>query len=387
MSTRATPSLRRYSKFGVLIAAIGIALCVALAGSQPVRIWQPYLFAFLCCWLVTMGGMGLVAMGNLTGGRWAAATRPFYLAITGTLPLVLVLSVPMAFGLEHIYPWATPDSAVRDAFSPAKATYLSTDFFLVRAAIYFAIWLLASMLLRRASRLDLSPDSTPAMRRAGAISLVLLVPSTTFAAFDWGMSLEPRWYSSIYGAILTAGGVIAAHALAIAGVILTSGGSGSLTLPGEDKGAMSVPVVEILGDLGNLLLAFVMLWAYFSFSQFLIIWSGDLPEEIAWYVRRLHGGWGALALVLIFLQFIVPFVLLLSREGKRSSRGLMRISVLLIVAYAVNMYWTIVPAFAASDASSSLLSASALLGLGGVWFALYCWQNNRIRSSLGAPRP
>jgi hypothetical protein len=333
-----------------------------------------------------MGGMGLVAIGNLTGGRWAAAARPFYLAITATLPLVLISSVPIALGIEYIYPWAALDSVERQTMPPGKAAYLSAEFFLIRAAIYFALWLFASMLLRRASLLSLPPGSMPAMRRSGAISLVLLVPTTTFAAFDWGMSLEPGWYSSIYGAILTAGGVIAAHALAIAGVILTSGDSGSLTLPTEERTPSNVPVADILGDLGNLLLTFVMLWAYFAFSQFLIIWSGDLPDEIAWYERRIHAGWGALALIVVVLQFIVPFVLLLSRESKRNGRALMRFAALLIVAYPVSMYWTIVPAFPNSNGSAHLLSVSALFGLGGLWFALYCWQTNRILSSPGSRR-
>jgi hypothetical protein len=378
--------LRRYLVCGLLAAAAGAVLCAVLAWPRPEALWRAYLVAYLSCWLVTMGGMCLLALGNLTGGRWAAAARPFYLAILQTLPLVLVSSIPVAFGLAHIYPWAMADSASRAALSSGKATYLSPEFVLIRAAIYFALWLLAAALLKGASRLDLPPASTPAMRRAGAIALVLIVPTTTFAAFDWGMSLEPLWYSSIYGAILTAGGVVAAHALAIFGLTSVVASSGTLTLPTDSGAAGEIPLGDVLSDLGNLLLAFVMLWAYFAFSQFLIIWSGDLPDEIAWYERRIYGGWGAIALGIVFLQFAAPFVMLLSRDAKRSASYLIRVAVVLLIAYETNLYWTIVPAFPSVDAQDQLLNVAAVIGLGGLWFALFCRQSIHVISPGGSRR-
>src|SRR6188474_3538454 len=194
-----------------LAVAVGVALCIVLGWNQLEMLWQAYLFAFLCCWLITMGGIGLLALGNLTGGQWAAAARPSNIAVLRTLPWMTLLFVPIGLGLAHIYPWAINESTAHSALPPGKAEYLSPTFFLYRAAAYFAVWLAAAAWLSRVSSFDLPAASTPAMRRAGAISLVLLVPTATFAAIDWAMSLEPHWYSSIYGAILTASGVVTAH--------------------------------------------------------------------------------------------------------------------------------------------------------------------------------
>jgi hypothetical protein len=213
--------------------------------------------------------------------------------------------------------------------------------------------------------------------------LLLLVPTTTFAAFDWGMSLEPTWFSSIYGAILTGSGVVTAHALAIVGAVKSFGDRGTIKLPAGDSTIESVPAAEVLGDLGNLLLAFVMLWAYFSFSQFLLIWSGNLPHEITWYERRLNGGWAALALAVVMLQFALPFVLLFSRGVKRSRLYLSRVGWLLVLAYGVNMYWTVVPAFGDADASRLVLNAAAMSAVGGIWLALFGWLSERALSTKG----
>jgi hypothetical protein len=382
MSARTTSPLRRQLISGLLLAATGVVICAVIALPRLELLWRAYLFAYLSCWLVTMGGIGLLALGNLTGGRWAAAARPFYLANLQTLPFVLLSSIPIALGLAHIYPWAITDSAARQALSSGKATYLSSDFFLIRAAVYFTIWISCAWLLQRASRIESPPGSTLAMRRAGAVSLVLLVPTSTFAAFDWGMSLEPAWYSSIYGAILTAAGVVAAHALAILALASVAARNETIVLPSEEAvGAHEVPLTDVLSDLGNLLLAFVMLWAYFSFSQFLIIWSGDLPNEITWYEHRIHGSWGAVALAVVVLQFAAPFVMLLSREGKRSSRHLARVAIVLLVACVASLYWTIVPAFSPADTSFFVLNFAAFAGLGGLWFALFCRQSIQVLAS------
>jgi hypothetical protein len=209
------------------------------------------------------------------------------------------------------------------------------------------------------------------MRRAGAISLVLLIPTSTFAAFDWAMSLEPHWYSSIYGAILTAGGVVAAMALAIIGLAVVTSGNSYIRLPTNDGSIEQIEIGDIFNDLGNLLLSFIMLWTYFAFSQFLIIWSGNLPDEIAWYERRLTTGWGAIALVVGAFCFAMPFLMLLSRDGKRSAKYLRTVATIVLAAYALNMVWTIVPAFEPDDFRSRATSICALLSIGGMWLAFY----------------
>jgi hypothetical protein len=393
---RTEQSLKTWQHRSMIAAAVGLVLCAALSWGDPDRLWRAYLFAFLACWLVTMGGLGLLALGNLTGGRWATAGRPFYLALAQTVPLVAILYIPIALSIGQIFPWAGA-SGGEHALPPGKAVYLEATFFLRRAIGYFIVWLIVAWLLSWVSRFDRRPAATPAMRRVGAFSLVLLVPTTTFAAFDWGMSLEPQWYSSIYGAILTAGGVLAAHSLAICGLatsrtdlaaMLDAAGDGDIherlaavtershaaksdAPPPDDRAA------EVSNDLGNLLLAFLMVCTYFAFSQFLIIWSANLPTEITWYVRRLGGGWQWLALVVALFHFVGPFLMLLSRDLKRSPWRLARVAALLLAMYCLHLYWNIVPAFADSGLAWHATNLAALAALGGGWLSAYCWHANR----------
>jgi hypothetical protein len=340
----------------------------------PELLWRAYLLAWLTCWPVALGGLGLVALGNLTGGRWAAAARPFYLAAGQTVPVLALLFIPLAFGLHHLFPWAHAGYDAAAHFSPSKAAYLSPTFFLARAAGYFVVWLFVAWWLTSVSRLDRPPGARPAMRRAGAISLVLLAPTATFAAYDWGMSLEPEWYSSIYGAILIAGGVVTVHALAIA------------KLARDSTGAIDIQQANDFNDMGNLLLAFVMVWTYFSFSQFFLIWSANLPSEITWYERRLSGGWQFVALAIVVSCFAAPFLMLLSRDVKREPRRLAGVGRIILAGYVLNMYWTIVPAFPAARPVTHLVNAAAVLVFGGLWLALFGWRLQRVYARRREPR-
>jgi hypothetical protein len=347
------------------ICGAGVLLCALLSWNDPDRLWRAYLFAFLAGWLITMGATGLLALGNATGGRWAVACRPYYLAMAQTLPLVAVLFIPIAINYKQIFPWASGATAERPMLAPSQAVYLEPSFFFGRAIAYFVVWMLIVALLSWLSRPGKLQAESAAMRRAGALSLVLLVPTVTFAAFDWGMSLEPTWYSSIYGAILTAGGVLAAQALAICG--FSAGGAGA---DGHDA--------EVFNDLGNLLLAFLMVFTYFAFSQFLIIWSGNLPPEITWYVRRLAGGWQWLAIAIVVFHYFVPFLMLLSRDLKRAPRRIAGVAALLLVMYSVHVYWTIVPAFADAGLVWHTTNVSALAAVGGGMLAAFLWHAQRL---------
>ena len=381
MTDSANQPYRTWANRSLIVAAVGIVVCLGVAVFQAGLLWHAYLFAFLACWLAAMGATGLLALGNLTGGWWARAGRPFYTALMHTLPLVAIAFIPIALKLSSIYPWANPDLSEELHFAHGKAEYLSTSFFLWRAVGYFVAWLLVAWLLNVVTRADRVPAETSAMRRAGAFSLVVLVPTTTFAAFDWSMSLEPEWYSSIYGAILTAGGVLAAHAITIIGLT-----SLWRRMPDEAQaitGALPASthegktLVDVLNDLGNLTLAFVMVWAYFAFSQFLITWAGNLPSEIVWYIRRLADGWQVIALAVVFLNFAVPFLMLLSRERKRNPNRIVVVAVLLLVAYVLQMYWTVVPAFGAHGVLGHAANLAALAALGGLWLAMVCWRADR----------
>jgi hypothetical protein len=288
-----------------------------------------------------------------------------------TLPLMAVLFVPIAADLPALYEWARPEAA-HDPGLVRKQLYLNAPFFLGRAGFYFAAWILVTaFLVRWSHRQDATGDPRAAERlellsRGG---LVLLGLTMTFASVDWAMSLEPHWFSTIYGILFMGGSVLTAFAIVIAV-------AASL--------ARRTPVADVVTaahfhDLGKLLLAFVMLWAYFAFSQFLIVWSGNLPEEIPWYLRRLRGGWEWLALALIVFHFALPFALLLSRGLKRQKRTLAAVAIALVAVRIMDVFWMVAPAFRPEGLAVHWLDAAALVGIGGLWFALF------VRRLSGAP--
>jgi hypothetical protein len=362
-----------------------LAACALLSWNAPDRFLRAYLIGFMASWAVAVGATGLLALGSATGGQWAAVCRPFYLAIAQTMPLVAVLFLPIALNLEPIYPWAAGATGEPHAGSHVQAIYFDRTFFLGRAIGYFIVWLAVVGVLTLASRRG-RPAESAFRRRAGAIALVLIVPTASFAAFDWAMSLEPQWHSSIYGAIFLASGALAAHALATCGAATTMASLEPAGGVRHDSG-IALERANILNDLGNLMLAFLMVFAYFAFSQFLIIWSGNLPAEIVWYIRRLSAGWEWLAVAIVVLHFVVPFLSLLSRDLKRSPRALATVATLLLVMFVAHTYWAIAPAFATAGAVFHGTNFAAIAALGGGMLAAGCLRSERLLKHWPFGRP
>jgi hypothetical protein len=245
--------------------------------------------------------------------------------------------------------------------------YLNVRFFVGRTILYFAIWLVLAYFLNRwSAEQDRtgSPDVLKRLRALSAPGLVLYVLTATFASFDWAMSLEPHWFSTAYGALFVVGQVLSALAFAIAVTMIFS----------EHEPIAGVINKKRLNDLGNLLLAFVLLWAYIAFSQFLIIWAGNLPEEITWYVHRLAGGWAVIAVILLIFHFALPFLILLSRAVKRKARTLGIVAAALFVIRLLDLFWTVVPVDGKGTLRASWMDAAAPVGMGGIWLALFVWQ-------------
>jgi len=408
MNQHSRQRLKSWQRWSLLAAGAGAGVCAAIVWEDLDRLWPAYLYAYFTSWLVCMGGMGLLALGNLTGGRWAAAARPFYLAATQTTPLLALLFIPIGALAQYIYPWV---DVTAGTYPEGKEAYLDIVFFCSRGTLYYVVWMLLALWLSSVSRVDRPPASTPGMRRAGAMTLVLLVPTSTFAAFDWGMSLEPEWYSSIYGALASAGGVVAVHALTIIGLAGVGDAAVDAVLrrashdyvptmydalqgremiaddtthrPATSGSPNAAPIsdrfADLFNDLGNLLLAFLMMNTYFALSQFLIIWSANLPSEVTWYVRRFHQGWQWLALTLAVLHFLVPFLMLLSRDLTRVPRRLARIALLLLVMYFAHVYWMIAPAltYSIGQPSAHVLNIAALAAMFGGWLAAFFWLTSR----------
>jgi len=356
----AAVSLGKAQRSAFLIGAVALAACTIGAMASPAQFFQSYLVAYLFWVGIALGCLAIVMLHNLVGGGWGMVIRRLLESGTKTLPLMALLIVPLLFGLQHLYIWARPEVVAADELIRHKTPYLNVPFFLGRTAFYFAVWLLLSYLLNKWSVNGLPANKAKSLSGPGILIYGLTV---TFASVDWVMSLEPHWFSTIYGAIFVVGQALATLAFLIVVLLLLS---------------RRQPMADALKpshfhDLGNLMLAFVMLWAYVAFSQYLIIWAGNLPEEIPWYVKRLRGGWGWFAGALIALHFAIPFLLLLARVNKRRIATLGAIASGMIVMRLVDLYWIVTPAFHDRRLHLHWMDLLAPVGVGGIWIAFFLW--------------
>jgi hypothetical protein len=277
------------------------------------------------------------------------------------------LFVPLLFGLRELFLWARPDAVAAQAILRHRQPYLNTPFFFTRAVVYFAVWIALATLLNKWSLEQdrtAAPDLTRRLRHLSGPGLILYGLTVTFAAFDWVMTLGPQWHSTIFGAVFIVGQALAALCFMV--VVARQ-----LTDGGPLAGVISP---QQFHDLGNLILAFVMLWAYMAFSQYLIIWSGNLPDEIPWYVSRMAGGWMWVAMFLIAFHFAVPFFLLLSRTTKRRAEILCSVALGLLAMRLVDLYFIVTPALHPGEFTIHWMDVLAPIGVGGVWLWAFLGQ-------------
>ncbi len=360
-------SLKQLQQNCLLVGGISLILCMLGALFQREQFVRAYLLAYIFWISITLGCLAILLIYHLAGGSWGVVVRRFLEASTRLFPLLLVMCIPLLFGLPVLYPWARPEEVAQDALLQHKSLYLNVPFFLIRLALYFVVWIGGSFLLNRWSReqdRSANPELVRRLQFFSAIGLVLYGLTATFASIDWMMSLEPHWFSTIYGIMFVVGQIL----LAFAFIIVT------LSLLADRKPLSDVVTSAHFHDLGNLLLAFVMLWAYIAFSQYLIIWSGNLPEENEWYLHRMAGGWLWVGRILILFHFFLPFVVLLSRFTKRQPRLLMLVAGLIILVRLVDLYWLIMPAFYPKGFALHWMDIVAPVGLGGLWLAGFLWQ-------------
>ncbi len=349
-------------RWGLIIAIVGVILSVLGASMNAAQFAQSYLLGYIFWVNLSLGSLGILMLHHMTSGKWGFAVQRYAEAGAKTILPMALLFLPIAFSMSSLYPWMHPDQLHEAA--ARKLPYLNGPFFLGRAAAYFVLWGGMGVMLSRWSRKqDETRDQrwTVILRRLSAPGLIVYVLSATFAATDWVMSLEPDWFSTIYGFLFVASQALAALSLCVIMLRMFSATSSVREVAGP----------KVFLDLGNLILAFVVLWAYMSFSQLLIIWSGNLPEEITWYVRRLGVEWRMVALALVVLHFFVPFLLLLIRRSKQSSAILWKLALGILVMRLVDIYWLVVPAFSAESVTVRWTDAAAFLAIGGIWFSVF----------------
>jgi len=340
------------------VVFLGLAAPGMFRGSEIA--YQSYLVAFMYWFGISIGALGLIVIQHLTGGRWGIVIRRQLEAAASVMPACAILFLPIALGgMEALYPWARPDVIAVDHHIQKISAYLNPSGFLIRATIYFAIWIgYVTVLLKRSSRQDTAP--VPSYDRIAAPGIIVVILTGTFAITDWMMSLEPRWFSTIYGIKVLVGNACAALALSI---IMVS------NLKGENK-LRDVATVDRFHDLGNLLFAITMFWTYLNFSQFILTWSANLAEEAPWYLRRRAHGWNPVSVVLVIVHFALPFYILIVRAVKRSPKYLSLAAGLLLFAEWLYKFWLIAPP-GRPEFGVTLTDVTAFIGVGGIWFFFF----------------
>jgi len=356
--------VKKISQRSLVIGGVFAVIAVILAFIHPDEFYRAYLLGFMCWLGVALGSMAILMIRHLTGGGWGTVIRRILGAAMRTLPLLFALFIPMFFGIHKVYIWAQPlgnieDKHLREHLEQITQTYLTVNGFIIRAVFYFAVWNVLSFLLSKWSKETDSPNAPDNSGRFKAVSgpgLILYGFTISFAAIDWIMSLDPSWISTIFGLIILIGEVLSAMCFAVV--------VERILFDYKPMSEMLKP--DFVHDHGKWMLAFIMVWAYFNFSQWLIIWAGNLPAEITFYLRRLNGGWGYIGMILVLFHFVIPFAMLLSRPFKRNIRKLVWVAVLLLFMGWLDLLWIIEPTFSKTLAIS-VADIVVPIAIGGIW--------------------
>jgi hypothetical protein len=361
--------VRKISQRSLVIGVVFALISGALAFLRPDEFYRAYLLGFMCWLGVALGSMAIVMIRHLTGGGWGTVIRRILGAAMRTLPVLAILFIPIiiAVGQHRIYPWAMPLESIQDTHirehlekhSFIKASYLNFSGFVIRAFFYFAIWNVLSFLLSKWSKQTDhagAPDNSGRFKAVAGPGLILYGFTISFAAIDWVMSLDPSWISTIFGLLILIGEVLSAMCFAVV--------VERILFNYKPMSEMLKP--DFVHDHGKWMLTFIMVWAYFSFSQWLIIWAGNLPAEITFYLKRLSNGWGSIGLFLVLFHFAIPFALLLSRPFKRDIRRLVWLAVWMMLMRYLDLFWIIEPNFS-KTLTVTIADIVVPIAIGGIW--------------------
>jgi len=360
------PEFDRIERRGLIAGLVLVAVAIIDGALRsPEQFFRSYLLAYVFWLGFPLGCAAFLMVHYLTGGKWGLPVKRPLEAATATFPLLVVLVIPLLFGLRHLFTWANPATVAADPTLQFKAShYLNVPFFLIRQLVYFSIWSwIVYRLTSWSSAVDRTGDPSieDRLEHLSGPALVFYGFTITFFSIDWVMSLEPHWFSTIFGMIF----IVIQVQVAIAFSIIAA------RLLGAYEPVSTTMSADRFNDLGNLLLTFIMLWAYLAFSQFVIIWAGDLIKEIPWYLTRSETAWAAIALAVVIFYFAVPFALLLLRDVKRRITVLASVSAIVILLNFVDVYWMIVPSFHRTGPRFYLMDALLVLGMGCLWVAAF----------------
>lgn len=356
-------TLIRKRPIALLIGVIALILSVIGLTMDHAAFYRSYIMSYLFWLGISLGALPMIFLHHLTSGHWGFPIRRTLEIFTKLIPYLALAFIPILFGMYELYEWTHEDVVAHDPILQSKTAYLNTPFFIIRTVFYFAVWCLMAFLLNKWSlQYDEHQDKATfgKLQVLGGVGLVLFGFTASFASIDWVMSMEPHWFSTIYGFMFIIGQTLAGFSLAL---LLVLGFSKYEPF----KKALNQSRAH---DLGNLLFALVMLWAYISLSQFIIIWSANLQEEAPWYLKRSQNGWNVLATVLVTFHFFLPFFLLLQRRVKKNFKLLSKLAAYILIVRWLDLLWVIKPAFY-KDLSIHWLDVTTFLGIGGIWIWLF----------------
>ena len=376
------PAANTIGRAGIVIGVLGVAAAAALGfftGDNSDRFFQSYLINFCFYLSLALGGLFFVLIQHLTGATWSVVVRRIAETISGNLWLMAILFIPIAVSLPRLYEWAHPEVVANDPILQAKEAFLNPAFFWIRSVVYFLVWILLSTYFQRKS---LSQDETGdipttlSMERVSAPGTILFALTTTFASFDYLMSLDPHWFSTIFGVYFFSGCMFAFFALLPLIVNL---------LQRNHRLARTI-TPEHFHDMGKWMLTFVVFWAYIGFSQYMLIWYANLPEETVWYAARQQPGWVPFSIIILVGHFIIPFFGLLPRWVKKTSNVLVLWSIYMLLMHWIDLFWLVMPQFTATP-KLHLIDVALWVGMGGLFFGLAALRvRNHSLVPAGDPR-
>jgi len=384
-TTRVTPAdfappavIPRLGSKAAVVGVLFAAVAIIWGFLNPTLVLRAYLVGFMFWLGVSLGSLALLNLQYTTGGHWGVLGRRFWEAATSSYNILLLflLWLPLVFGMKIIYPWATmkPEELLEDR----ARLWLNPKLFVIRGIIYFIVWWFWAWRLRRWAEIEERGEATPqrfvGIQNFSGVGIILYGLTITFASVDWVMSLNPMWWSTVWGMLFMVGECLTAFAFTI----------WLLARLTQTEPLARIIKPDHFHDYGKLMFAFVVLWAYLSFSQWIVIWQGNITEEIRWYLDRAHGHWKIIAILLIFLHFVLPFSIMLSRSLKRQPRKLVVMAVWIMIIRLVDLFWQIQPSYHSKGVSGEALAPMNLqvifsnlvnvLAIGGLWLALFYWQ-------------
>jgi hypothetical protein len=371
-----TYQLASGGKFGVimlLIGGLGLAASVAGYFVDSAQFFHSWLASAIYWLSISLGALFFVLLHYLVGAKWSVVLRRLAENLASPLIFLAICMAVILFGLKELFHWADPEIVATDHLLQGKAGYLNQTFFIIRMVGYFLIWIVLWRFLFSGSlKQDTQPSAklTKRMRIISAPGMFLFALTLTFASFDWMMSLDAHWYSTIFGVYIFSGSFLSAIAfLSIAVVALRSRGYFKGMVTGEH-----------FHDLGKLMFAFVIFWGYMAFSQYFLIWYGNIPEETVWFLHRWEGSWKTVSLIIVFGHFVIPFFALFPQTPKKNPVFLVVVSVWLLIVHRIDIYWLVMPSLHHHGVHLSWMDGATIIGIGGIF--LWCFWRRLVKHPL-----